>query len=339
MSNIPHEMDVKEGPWNNFRLIDLNTEDEELNKLLPESELPFEKVTIPSEEEEEECCIVSKIQTVSAWAVEIPDPRKTAEMIKWLKETGLEHPSLKHAKHIRKWMDPHTDSTTALLLSPLDEPPPLIPNGLTPFVVEIPRFPARTLEQVKAKSAIWPVFYEAQNHKELREEAQRWTYATVAWFCEAVKIIKREAKRVKLLGEFPIVSYVPVPLDAPPGSRSFVAHDTRLSSQHPLRHSIFNLVRQMGDAAEAPDSSQIKQSYLLTSLTLFTTHEPCIACSMALVHSRVKEVVYLYPMPLTGGCGSLTSVSGLKNVNHRYQIWRWREVPMGSGGIEADVDA
>ncbi|TFK87625.1 hypothetical protein K466DRAFT_662878 [Polyporus arcularius HHB13444] len=64
--------------------------------------------------------------------------------------------------------------------------------------------------------------------------------------------------------------------------------------------------------------------YLLTSLALFTTHEPCIMCSMALLHSRVKEVFYLIPMTKTGGCGSLTCVPRLEGVNHRYTVNVWK---------------
>lgn len=93
--------------------------------------------------------------------------------------------------------------------------------------------------------------------------------------------------------QLPIVSYVPVPLDAPPGTRSFIAHDMRVSSRHPLRHAVFNLIRLAGDVvppSSKPNQSENGQNYLLTSRTLFITHEPCIACSMALLHSRVKEV-------------------------------------------------
>jgi tRNA-specific adenosine deaminase 3 len=49
-------------------------------------------------------------------------------------------------------------------------------------------------------------------------------------------------------------------------------------------------------------------------------------CSMALLHSRVKEVFYLYPMPKTGACGSLTCLPTLKGVNHRFSICQWRDI-------------
>ena len=75
------------------------------------------------------------------------------------------------------------------------------------------------------------------------------------------------------------------------------------------------------DTADTPRNGS---HYLLTGLTLFTTHEPCIMCAMALLHSRVKEVFYAVPMEKTGGCGSVACVPKLPNVNHRYGIARWK---------------
>ena len=48
-------------------------------------------------------------------------------------------------------------------------------------------------------------------------------------------------------------------------------------------------------------------------------------CSMALLHSRVKEVFYLVPLAKTGGCGSVACLPALKGVNHRFNIGRWRD--------------
>lgn len=126
---------------------------------------------------------------------------------------------------------------------------------------------------------------------------------------------------------------------------TFTACDTRKSSSHPLRHAVINVIRRMADhraVVDAPSSQsstklplfsstptdagepQNGTNYLLTSLTLFTTHEPCIMCSMALIHSRVKEVIYLYPMTKTGGCGGVVCLPALKGVNHRFGIYRWK---------------
>lgn len=112
----------------------------------------------------------------------------------------------------------------------------------------------------------------------------------------------------------------------------FLAGDARTSRRHPLRHSILNLTREVGEASfnqpEDPVSEGPRQNgsnYLLTSRILFTTHEPCIMCSMALLHSRVTKVVYLIPMDKTGGCGRTVCLPRLEGVNHRFGILRWRE--------------
>ena len=141
--------------------------------------------------------------------------------------------------------------------------------------------------------------------------------------------------------QLPIAAYVPVPIEGEGSySQSFTAHDTRKSTHHPLRHAVINVTRQIADHSSSTRSTSTPPDndvslptspnaengvhYLLTGLTLFITHEPCIMCSMALLHSRVKEIVYLYPMTATGGCGSVACLPTLQGVNHRFHIFRWR---------------
>lgn len=120
-------------------------------------------------------------------------------------------------------------------------------------------------------------------------------------------------------------------------SSAFIASDTRHGTGHPLRHAAINAVRKLADSQNSkdvsepviatPDNEEVSRNgsnYLLTDRTFFITHEPCIMCSMALLHSRVKEVVYLYPMSKTGGCGGCSCLPTLKGVNHRFGILQWK---------------
>lgn len=124
-----------------------------------------------------------------------------------------------------------------------------------------------------------------------------------------------------------MAAHVPIPFGNEEQLKiSFSSHDTRFEARHPLKHAVINLIRQIADhRAETDVSGNVENGahYLLTSLSLFITHEPCIMCSMALLHSRVKEVFYLIPMAKTGGCGGIACLPNLEGVNHRFAIYRW----------------
>jgi tRNA-specific adenosine deaminase 3 len=59
-------------------------------------------------------------------------------------------------------------------------------------------------------------------------------------------------------------------------------------------------------------------------------------CTMALVHSRVKEVVFIHPMQKSGGCGGHVLVPELPTINHRFRIWCWKSESLSLLGESID---
>lgn len=88
--------------------------------------------------------------------------------------------------------------------------------------------------------------------------------------------------------------------------------------------------------------------YLCLKLEVFLTHEPCIMCSMALVHSRVGRVIFQHRMPQTGGMtaervsndtGSVGLGYGLcwrKELNWQFMCWEYSD---GRGKPQDAIEA
>ena len=51
------------------------------------------------------------------------------------------------------------------------------------------------------------------------------------------------------------------------------------------------------------------------------TQEPCVMCSMALTHSRVKKVLYTIRNLEDGGLGSRFNVHLESLLNHNYSVY------------------
>ncbi|KAF9046419.1 hypothetical protein BJ165DRAFT_1471541 [Panaeolus papilionaceus] len=295
-------------------------------EVIPEEDLPFIRYKLPPEEEEP-----GSIRTVDAWVVDIPDQRHITTLLKWLKQTGLEGPELGHLKRIRK-----QGPTTSLLLCTGIVPPPF-PENLdlpAPYMIPVPSSSALTHPSLNLKSALWPTMYTPRR----RDEPEPWTRGKLRWAWDCIKKIVDHAFTVSGK-ELPIAAMIPPDPSEDISSltkmvESFIGHDTRTSTKHPLRHAAINTIRQLADhhatgktdVEEMPNDEVARNgtNYLLTNRTFFITHEPCIMCSMALLHSRVKEIIYLYPMNETGGSGGCACLPTLKGVNHRYAILQWK---------------
>jgi tRNA(adenine34) deaminase len=61
-------------------------------------------------------------------------------------------------------------------------------------------------------------------------------------------------------------------------------------------------------------------NYRLTDTTLYVTVEPCLMCVGALVHARVREVVFGALEPRTGALVSTLRGHEIPGLNHRFTV-------------------
>ena len=230
-----------------------------------------------------------------------------------------------------------TDSTsyTALCTLLADYNPLLAP--LNPVVHTVPGTAARTPAQIKQKSILWPVVYAPLPPR--MDDSSSWSSYRKSWVLAGINRVLQDAVHAKQRGELPVAVFCISPPQAFwPLTDSFVpptpflraaATDTRHGENHSLRHAAFNCIAHIASLRTRPPFSEMQPTrngadYLLTSLSLFITHEPCVMCCMALLHSRVREVFYVFPRKKGGGFGSAFGVHGRKDLNHRYDVWRYQ---------------
>ena len=68
------------------------------------------------------------------------------------------------------------------------------------------------------------------------------------------------------------------------------------------------------------DAARRLGNYRLTDATVYVTVEPCLMCVGALVHARVREVVYGAAEPKTGALVSTTRALDSPGLNHRFEF-------------------
>jgi len=89
------------------------------------------------------------------------------------------------------------------------------------------------------------------------------------------------------------------------------AHNQPISTNDPTAHAEIQLLRIAGKKLA---------NYRLTNTSLYVTLEPCAMCFGAMIHARIKRIVYGAHDPKTGVCRSSTDLTSLNYFKHQINI-------------------
>ncbi len=100
--------------------------------------------------------------------------------------------------------------------------------------------------------------------------------------------------------------------------REFTGLNSPIASNDASAHAEMQVIRQ---------ACKDKNNYRLTGSTLFVTLEPCTMCAGAIIHARIKRIVYGAKDLKTGAVESLYHILSDPRLNHQPEV---------TGGILAD---
>ncbi|GAA6053298.1 hypothetical protein JCM3770_006672 [Rhodotorula araucariae] len=231
-------------------------------------------------------------------------------------------------------------SPIGLALAPA--PPPTI------YVVDVPAAAARTDKQAEEWGKVWPVqVVHVREGAKATMRKKGWERAKLEWVERQARKVWERAEDAGRRGEHAIACRVTDSWDASfhtslnPPIKLVTAHDTRVSTGNVLSHAAANAidaVAYLDMSGSRPPLSYFGPEaadppYLLTGLTVFLSHEPCLLCAMSLLHSRIKALYYVKRAPGAGGAGSLYSVHEDGGLNHRFEVWEWTGPSDGGMGL------
>ncbi len=126
--------------------------------------------------------------------------------------------------------------------------------------------------------------------------------ADINWMHHAIKL----AKQGESAGEVPVGAIVVYQ-----GQIIGSGFNQPISSHNPVAHA--EIMALMAAA-------QHLHNYRLIDCDLYVTLEPCTMCAGAIIHSRVKRLVFGAYEPKAGAAGSVTDVFSQPQMNHTVEV-------------------
>lgn len=118
----------------------------------------------------------------------------------------------------------------------------------------------------------------------------------------AMRLALDQAQNAWLVGEVPVGAVI-----MRGGQVIATGYNRPITTHDPTAHAEIVALRH---------AAQLLGNYRLPECELYVTLEPCAMCAMAMMHARLKRVVFAAPDPKTGVAGSVIDLFAQKQLNH-----------------------
>jgi len=127
------------------------------------------------------------------------------------------------------------------------------------------------------------------------------------WIEDQWKLAMREARNAEEMGEVPVGAVI---TDAD----GMLSRADSISRFQSTTDGACRRLFAMREAAKATGN------YRLAGLTLYCTMEPCVMCAGAMVHARIKRLVYGAADARAGASGSIYNILADTRLNHQVEV-------------------
>ncbi|MFT7724688.1 MAG: tRNA adenosine(34) deaminase TadA [Roseateles sp.] len=122
----------------------------------------------------------------------------------------------------------------------------------------------------------------------------------------AMRLALDQAHNAWLVGEVPVGAVI-----MRAGQVVATGYNRPITTHDPTAHAEIVALRH---------AAALLENYRLPECELFVTLEPCAMCAMALMHARLRRVVFAAADPKTGVAGSVIDLFGQPQLNHHTRV-------------------
>ena len=261
-----------------------------------------------------------RLPLVKAFIASIEDKKHISKVVQIL---ASKLPLPKDLLFLKRVKVTDKNSPAFVIISVNEEPPKdlELPSNIQDFLsAELPSRPPRTRQQFEFAKKYWPCHF----HEDKRIEAivnktlpEIWGEKFFDLHCQNIGEVLKGQTATGMVFD-------------PKSDRVVATASESEDKTETLRHCCMNLIDCVAHthgggvwplkAKVEPDCNQ--EAYLLTGYDVYLSHEPCIMCSMALVHSRAGRVFFSQVSSLYGGLYSKARLQTIKSLNHTFEVYK-----------------